>query len=90
MIKDYKNNVLKSGSIIVYGVHIKISIKIEDVCIDVMKTGIIGVYKRFSNTYPPLFNPARLQQCRRAGFFIEGGDLCAERADYRFTAGISA
>ena len=55
VIKDYKNNVLKSGSIIVYGVHIKISIKIEDVCIDVMKTGIIGVYKRFSNTYPPLF-----------------------------------
>ena len=67
--------------------------------------------EKFLNTYPPLFNPARLQhiitgnrseelfpvmnparlqQCRRAGFFIEGGDLCAERADYRFTAGISA
>ena len=46
--------------------------------------------EKFLNTYPPLFNPACLQQCRRAGFFIEGGDLCAERADYRFTAGISA
>ena len=46
--------------------------------------------EKFLNTYPPLFNPARLQQCRRAGFFIDGGDLCAERADYRFTAGISA
>jgi len=46
--------------------------------------------EKFLNTYPPLFNPARLQQCRRAGFFIEGGDLCAERAGYRFTAGISA
>ena len=46
--------------------------------------------EKFLNTYPPLFNPARLQQCRRAGFFIDGGDLCAERADYRFTAGICA
>ena len=46
--------------------------------------------EKFLNTYHPLFNPARLQQCRRAGFFIDGGDLCAERADYRFTAGISA
>lgn len=46
--------------------------------------------EKFLNTYPPLFNPARLQQCRRAGFFIDGGDLCAERADYRFTAGIFA
>ena len=26
--------------------------------------------EKFLNTYPPLFNPARLQQCRRAGFFI--------------------
>ena len=61
-------NNMKSG----YSEADKRRIKIWRLMYRITETGhTVSITKeKFLNTYPPLFNPARLQQCRRAGFFI--------------------